>query len=319
MEAPKRPDNEAERINSLHSLGLLDSVPEARYDVITRLAKQIFDVPIALVSLVDAERQWFKSKQGVSVKETSREISFCGHAILQEEIFVVEDAAEDDRFADNPLVIGDPNIRFYAGCPVHAPDGNRIGTLCLIDDKPRTLDARQLQVMQSLRDLVDIEVAVQHSLPVDELTGIPNRRGLNTLGDHSIRLCQRSCIKLTMILVDLDNFKTINDNYGIAVGDQVLRDFTRDLGIIFRESDLIARVGGDEFVVLLPNADALRARTALTRLRGRVDDYNREQKRVKGLDYNYVLVEHDPGVHASINDMLDEAISSLMSLKSEDF
>ena len=137
MLKPPIPKNEAQRMESLRSLHILDTPAEERFDRITRLAKRLFGVPIALVSLVDESRQWFKSRQGLDATETPREISFCGHSILCDDTMVIADAAQDERFADNPLVTDEPHIRFYAGCPVQTPDRQRIGTLCIIDRQPR--------------------------------------------------------------------------------------------------------------------------------------------------------------------------------------
>jgi PAS domain S-box-containing protein len=159
MDKPALPPLEGERLNSLRSLGLLDTPAEARFDRFTAIARQHFGTKISLVSLVDAERQWFKSRQGLEVCETSRDVSFCGHAILGAEIFCVPDALADPRFADNPLVTGPPHIRFYAGAPLHGPDRQRIGTLCIIDDRPRSLSADDRSMLLNLAACVDEEIA----------------------------------------------------------------------------------------------------------------------------------------------------------------
>lgn len=159
MKSPPLPPNEAARLASLRALNILDTAAEARFDRITRLTQTLFDVPIVLVSLVDEKRQWFKSRQGLDATETPRDISFCGHAILSSETFIVEDAAKDPRFSDNPLVQGDPKLRFYAGSPLAAPDGQRVGTLCLIDRKPRCLSPQQLQMLRDLSAIVEDELA----------------------------------------------------------------------------------------------------------------------------------------------------------------
>ncbi len=158
MKKPEIPNNETARHQSLCKLALLDTPAEARFDRITRVAQRHFNVPIALVSLVDSERQWFKSRQGLDASETPRDISFCGHAILTDSIFYIPNALEDPRFVDNPLVAGGPNIRFYAGAPLHAPDGERIGTLCIIDDKPRIFSPEELTVLRDLADAVEAEL-----------------------------------------------------------------------------------------------------------------------------------------------------------------
>lgn len=158
MQEPRIPENEIERLQALRALDVLDTPAEDRFDRLTRVAQRHFQVPIALVSLVDAERQWFKSKQGLDACETSRGISFCGHAILGGEIFCIPNALEDPRFADNPLVTGGPAIRFYAGAPLHAPNGQRVGTLCIIDSKPRRFSPEELSVLRDLADGVEAEL-----------------------------------------------------------------------------------------------------------------------------------------------------------------
>ncbi|WP_455203645.1 PAS domain S-box protein [Kaarinaea lacus] len=158
MEKPNTPDNESERLKALRQMQVLDTPVEERFDRLTRLAKDLFQVPIALISLVDEQRQWFKSKQGLQACETPRDISFCGHAILSQQILHVPNALEDDRFADNPLVTGAPHIRFYAGAPLSTVEGFRIGTLCIIDDKPRTMSDDDLRNLRDLADCVQEEL-----------------------------------------------------------------------------------------------------------------------------------------------------------------
>jgi GAF domain-containing protein len=160
MNAPI-PDNEADRIQALRELLILDTPPEERFDRIVEFAADEFGVPIALISLVDDHRQWFKARYGLAVCEMDRKSSFCGHAIHVPEVMVVEDATQDPRFADNPMVLGDPKIRFYAGAPLEVRPGVRIGTLCLIDRRRRTLDETDLAILMSLRDLAVSELVGQ--------------------------------------------------------------------------------------------------------------------------------------------------------------
>ncbi|OYY94036.1 MAG: hypothetical protein B7Y41_08875 [Hydrogenophilales bacterium 28-61-23] len=158
MQPPAFPENELQRLAALRERAILDTRPEARFDRLTRLAQQMFGTQMALVSLVDAERQWFKSRQGLDACQTGRDISFCGHAILGTDIFHVADAMRDPRFADNPLVTGPPHIRFYAGAPLSTKDGYRIGTLCIIDDQSRQLTAAELRTLRDLADCVEEEI-----------------------------------------------------------------------------------------------------------------------------------------------------------------
>lgn len=158
MKKPQIPDNEQERLQALISLDILDTDSEPAYDAITELAKVFFQVPIVAISLVESERQWFKSMQGLDVCETSREVSFCGHTILQEKVFVVENALTDDRFCDNPLVANEPNIRFYAGYPIKSPSGFNIGSLCIIDQEPRKFTAEKLNYLKKFVTIIEKEL-----------------------------------------------------------------------------------------------------------------------------------------------------------------
>jgi two-component system, cell cycle sensor histidine kinase and response regulator CckA len=142
--------NEARRLKVLWQYDVLDTVPEEVFDDLTELAARICEAPIALISLIDEDRQWFKAKIGVTVNETSRDISFCSHAIKQEDLFIIPDATQDARFANNPLVTSDPKIRFYAGAPLITPDGYALGSLCVIDKVPRELRPEQKQALRVL-------------------------------------------------------------------------------------------------------------------------------------------------------------------------
>ncbi len=229
MEAPKLPPDEAERLAELHLLQVLDTSPEARFDRITELVQRLFQVPIVFVSLIAAERQWFKSRQGCDAPETSREISFCGHAILHKEIFLVPNALEDERFRDNPLVVGEPFIRFYAGFPLSGPSGMRIGTLCIIDQIPRELDQHQLLNLRDIGHWVETELAarlveesarrmqrefistVSHELRTP-LTSIRGSLGLlvsGTVGpvperaQSLLQIAKKNCERLVLLINDL--------------------------------------------------------------------------------------------------------------------
>lgn len=158
LNIPVYPVNESQRIETLHALNILDTAPDERFDRITRLAKKLFDVPISLVSLVDSDRQWFKSKQGLDINETPRDISFCSHAILSENILVVNNAIQDERFCHNPLVVGEPNIRFYAGHPIVTSNDCRLGTICLIDTKPREFNEEEQALLRDLAKIVEDEI-----------------------------------------------------------------------------------------------------------------------------------------------------------------
>ncbi len=144
------PENEADRLATLRSYCVLDTAPDPLYDDLTELAASVCETPIALISLIDSDRQWFKSRHGLDAQQTDRDISFCGHAILQQDIFIVEDAAHDIRFSDNPLVAGATRVRFYAGVPLMSPSGQALGTLCVIDHVARKLTSVQIDLLKNL-------------------------------------------------------------------------------------------------------------------------------------------------------------------------
>jgi diguanylate cyclase (GGDEF)-like protein len=269
-------DNEVRRLRALRRLNILDTPEEEAFDEITRLIAGLLDVPIALISLVDEQRQWFKSRVGLAVEQTSREIAFCSYTINQDDLFVVEDAEHDPRFADNPLVRGEPRIRFYAGAPLILPGGEVIGTLCVIDHKPRQVSTTQRQALAVLANKVvtelelrqrvlsleaeverrrAAEVHIMHLATRDPLTGLPNRAALMDRLKQSIKIAARDQHLLAFMFLDLDRFKFINDSLGHHVGDAVLCQVAERLTAALRDSDTVARLGGDEFAIVLPKVD----------------------------------------------------------------
>lgn len=304
---PSKPNNEALRVQTLHELNVLDTPPEERFDRLTRLAKRLFNVPIALVSLVDNDRQWFKSCVGLSVSETPRDISFCGHAILGDQILTVRDAGLDERFHDNPLVVGEPGIRFYAGCPLAVANGSRLGTLCLIDIKPRDLDDEDRALLRDLARMAEQELAAVQMASMDELTLLSNRRGFEALARHALEACKRLEKPATLLFFDLNDFKQVNDTYGHAEGDGALKTFADVLRIAFRESDVIGRLGGDEFVALLTAADHVETSAIMARLREILDERNATLMRGYDIRFSVGQIEYDPVRHPDIEALLADA------------
>lgn len=271
---PPLPTTEPERLRKLRELRVLDTPAEETFDALSRMAADLAGTPIALISLVDDRRQWFKARVGVEVAETSRSISFCGHALLGDSLFEIEDAAVDPRFADNPLVRGEPGIRFYAGMPLVMPGGEAIGTLCVIDRRPRRLDdvqrralavlARSAVTEIELRQRVlaleeevvrrhEAEARIMHLATRDALTGLPNRAALMDRLRQGIKAAHRDGSLLGVLFMDLDRFKWINDTLGHDVGDALLQEMAARLSGVIRDSDTVARLGGDEFAIILPS------------------------------------------------------------------
>lgn len=315
MIRPPLPPDETARLSTLRVLNVLDTEPEERFDRITRMAKRLFQVPIALISLVDADRQWFKSAQGLDVLETPRDLSFCGHAILSDDILLVPDAHLDPRFAGNPVVVGPPHVRFYAGCPVRAPSGHRLGTLCVIDHQPRGLDSDDLATLRDLAYMVEQQFAALYMAMVDELTGLANRRGFESQAGHVLALCQRSQWPATLLYFDLDRFKQVNDHFGHAEGDWALKGFADLLRFCFRASDVVARLGGDEFVVLLSGTATTQKDVALDRLRTQLTALNLRAQRGYELDFSAGAASMAPGVPLEMEELLQKADAAMYEAK----
>lgn len=304
MKAPSIPDNELKRQAALESLNILDTDAEERFDRLTSLAANIFQVPIALVSLLDKDRQWFKSCQGLSERQTPRNISFCGHAILGDDIFVIEDTLEDVRFVDNPLVTGEQAIRFYAGFPIRHPDGSKLGALCIKDTQPRVFSKKERQILIDLAKIAEHEIFVTELATMDELTNIYNRRGFATAGKRLLNLCQRRSLTAALIFIDLNGFKKINDDYGHAEGDNALIAFANMLDECCRESDLVARMGGDEFILLLADIIPTAVEQFMQRFKRMVSYSNIQRELNYELSYSSGIVFTDSEYNASLEELI---------------
>lgn len=396
MQIAPLPANESERLATLRKYDILDTEPETAFTSMVHLAAYICQTPIAAISLVDEHRQWFKAITGLDATETSRDVAFCAHAILQDDIMLVADAQQDERFHDNPLVVSAPDIRFYAGVPLITAQGDHLGTLCVIDRVPRELDAAQLDAIkvlagnvmahldlrlshQAIRQYVDdlqlaatifasssesmivtdadnriltVNPAFTHitgysleevvgrnpsllssgqqspefyrkmwqelnaagnwngelwnvrkdgtayaewlSINIifnddgskrlhvalfsditekkkadeliwkqanyDHLTHLPNRRLFRDRLEQQLRMAHRNGKAMALLFIDLDHFKTINDTLGHDMGDQLLKAAADRIHACLREMDTVARMGGDEFAVILPQiSDAVYA------------------------------------------------------------
>lgn len=336
MQIPPLTKDEPARLAALRATCQLDTPIEGRFEVITRIAKSLFNVPIAAVSLVDTDRQWFKSIQGLDVEQTGRDISFCGHTIQNDEVMVVSDARQDPRFADNPLVTGPPNIVFYAGCPIRAVSGGNIATLCLIDTKARQMSDEelvkfrdiaamaQLQLNHSIQESVACDLihqieAEKRKALIDPLTRIWNRDGIDELLERQVRECGKQNRGMAVVMADLDHFKKINDKYGHLVGDEVLREVARRLLTVARPCDHVGRFGGEEFIVVLGGCDDPQvARDLAESLRKQVRD-NPVQTSAGDIDITSSFGVHyaPTGGRDSAEDLIRDADSALYRAKTQ--
>lgn len=262
---------EQERLDALGRLDVLDTPPEPEYDRIARLVKNIFGVNIAIVSMIDAHRQWYKACIGMPVGEVPRGDSFCTLTIREVGPVVAPDATKDPRFADNPYVKGPPHVRFYAGMPLRTAEGHAVGTLCAIDYQPHEFGDREVEILRDLAGVVMSEIELRQQASTDVLTGTLSRRAFRDDGSNAVALSQRHDNSLSCIAVDLDHFKKINDTYGHAAGDKVLRIAAQLMRDNLRQSDMVARIGGEEFAILLPHTGLAAAFDVAEKLRQRIE------------------------------------------------
>jgi diguanylate cyclase (GGDEF)-like protein len=313
--------DETARLEALRCYSILDTPAEPKFDRIVRLAARLLDMPISLVSLVDETRQWFKAKVGLDAVETPRSIAFCAHAIQDDSVMVVEDAGLDPRFIDNPLVTGDPLIRFYAGAPLTTDDGYKLGTLCVIDRVPRQLTFEQTMLLEDLAGLVVDEMELRRAMSLlrqlattDPMTGLLNRRSFLSQAESEWQRSLRFARPLSLLILDIDHFKHINDNFGHDAGDQVISRIAGICDTQKRAHDLAARYGGEEFVMMMPETDLAGASSFAERLRQAVaaEEVRHGGKTIKA---TVSIGITEMGQTASVENMLKQADEALYQAK----
>lgn len=259
---------EQARLDALARYDILDTPNESVFDRVTGLVCRILAVPMATVTFLDAHRQWFKARQGVADSEGARDIAFCDYTIRQSEPLIVPDTHADGRFAANPLVLGPPHLRFYAGIPLRSSEGQAIGTLCAMGPQPRAISAAEIAILSDLAAIVMETLELRLLATTDGLTGALSRRAFRDEGSRILALAQRHRHEASCIALDLDHFKAVNDTHGHAAGDAVLFGAVAACRRLLRQTDLIGRVGGEEFAVLLPYTDRQAALGVAEKLRG---------------------------------------------------
>ena len=313
MEIAIKPENEAERMEALRSLGLLNTPPEERFDRLTRFAQRLFDVPIAYVGLIEENSQWFKSIQGSDLQEMPRDLSFCSHTLGADDMLIVPDLELDARFSGHPYITDKLHARFYVGVKLFVRETLCVGTLGIVDTTPRSLTDEDFSILGDLAKMVEQEFETQNMATTDELTGLSNRRGFRAIAHHSVSLCRRLGKDATLMFFDLDGFKQVNDNHGHAEGDKVLKDIGQLMLKEFRNSDVVARIGGDEFCVLLTGTNADHIDKPLENLEAAIHQENMSLPYDVG--FSVGTVTFDPERHQQIDDLLLEADAAMYRQK----
>ena len=234
--------DEPARLAALKRLAVLDSAPEEPFENVVALVRTVLDVPMAAVSLLDEDRQWFKARSGVEASETPREDSFCTYTIQQCEPMIIPDATKDPRFASSPLVVGGPAIRSYAGIQLRTPDGYNIGSLCAIDVRPRDFSPADIATLTKFARIVVDELELRRIAGRDQLTGALTRRNFIERASQELERYRRYDRPASLAIVDIDHFKSINDTYGHPAGDKLLWEVCECLRAVARLNDLIGRL-----------------------------------------------------------------------------
>lgn len=258
---------EEQRLAALAHYDIIDTPAEEGFDRITRLAARIFGVPMSTIAFLDGHRQWFKSRRGLQSCETDRGSAFCDVTIKQDQPLVIPDAQADVRFKHNRFVVGSPHIRFYAGTQLRAADGSAIGTLCVMDSKPRSFDAQDVEMLGDLAAVVMSELELRTLAIRDGLTGALSRKAFRDESERAIALAKRHKYELSCAIFDLDHFKEINDEYGHATGDMVLEACLGVCEQESRQSDFVGRIGGEEFAITMPHTGREAAMLVAEKLR----------------------------------------------------
>lgn len=259
------------RLATLRRYRILDTEPEEQFDRITRLLSALVDVPIAAVTLVDRDRQWFKSKFGLEISETPRSASICAVTMMHNEPLVIEDVAADERFRNNPLVKGEPGIRFYVGFPIVSPEGMPLGALCGIDRRPRKINEKDLRLIRDLAQLTSEQLQLRSVAMVDGLTGAMRRSPFLEAANQDFVAAKRLGKPLSCMMIDADHFKKINDSFGHVIGDQVLVEVAQACRNALRSSAYLGRLGGEEFCAILPEFTPKKALSLAETVRAQIE------------------------------------------------
>ncbi len=269
--------DETGRLRALERYNALGYASEASFDQITGLMQTILGLKMVCVSLITKDKQVLKARQGLELKESSRANAFCALTIQSYEPLVVEDTHEDSRLRDNPYVTGEPFVRCYIGAPMTTSDGYNIGTVCAFDTYSRKFTAQEVNIVTRFADLIMNQFELRNMADRDFLTQLPNRRSFEAGLQRELARLKRNGGTATLVVIDIDHFKQVNDSFGHPSGDRVLREFASILAKNCRANDLVARLGGEEFYVLLPDttietagiwADRIRQEVAEARFDG---------------------------------------------------
>jgi diguanylate cyclase (GGDEF)-like protein len=329
MLAPNLPTTLPSPPHALLSVDILDGPLKENFVRITRLARKLFDVPIAAVNFINEQHTCFKSFLEEKVIETPHEVSFCSHVLSQEEIFSVPETFLDERFRNNPYVLCDPPIRFYAGCPFQL-NHQKLGTISITDNKPRYFSPNQLILLKDVAALIETEIQnytvatdkgkltsdldkARMASMVDPLTSLWNRQGMYNILRYRMDEYLLSKTSFAVAILDIDNFKQINDTYGHDAGDQILITIGKSLMAGCRETDAIGRWGGEEFLLLINEPNPKNIIEIAERIRAMIESQNMSLPSITSLKMTVTigLTRILSGTYPTLEEMINQADQAL--------
>jgi diguanylate cyclase (GGDEF)-like protein len=321
------------RLAGMHIVDVFYTPLEERFERITRLARRALNVPVAAITCMSPEKQWFKSVAGWAVTELPVSHSLCPLTLEENRICVINDAKTDSRVMNHPLVVSKPNFRFYAGYPLQESSGLAVGTLCVFDTKPREFSEEQLCTLHDLGEIARHELlsnqlsdaqselisklgAARREAMFDPLTRVWNRRGAAALLRSQLRKAQERDADISLCLLDVDNFKSVNDTYGHQAGDQVLRKLAAMLVSSVRNDDIVCRYGGDEFLLILPDTGAADASRIAERARRTVAESPVQiREGVLSASVSIGLAARHRGSEVTADDLVKQIDDALLACK----
>lgn len=306
MLPPKIPNTEQQRLKTLQNLNVLNTPPEERFDRLTHGIAKLLCMEIVLISLVDQDRQWFKSAYGLDASQTPRDISFCGHAILQEKMFIVPDARLDPRFCDNPLVTGEPFIRFYAGMPLIHPNGEKLGTLCVIHNKPRQLSEAEASLLEQVASIVTLELLGEQTARFHKGSGLLLFDDFCDLAALFSQLCEREQLPYGLNCVYVCGLMKLKA-HSIEQYVAVIKALGELFKLVFRSSDLVCQFDEVSFIAFTSN----KSKQELTELNERLVSALAQNNAIQGHQFTVKYCAHEGEVGRSVGEQIVLAMASL--------
>ncbi|TCS43688.1 sensor domain-containing diguanylate cyclase [Reinekea marinisedimentorum] len=314
MKQTVKPYDDEDRLLALEKVIHLSSDSEERFNRVTRIAQRMFNVPMVDFSFISADQQLLKSSYGLDLESIPRDISLANYAILKNELFLIPDTLKDSRFAGNPLVVDRPKIRFFAAYPVHSRSGHRVGVLSIADRQPGSLSAHDQSAFRDLADMVENELSYLEVTSRDRLTRLSINDGFHSLAEQGLNVCVRQDAPAVAIVFDLHQPQDALIAESKIKKDIRLKMFAEQLKQFFRRSDIVGRLGSDEFTALLLNARSQHVDEIVRKLQASIDEYNAEVDNPNIIAFKHAVAEFDPQNPVSSSTLVKMANYNLQQL-----